>query len=203
MTLVFTSAGMPRLCTCGPNPNPAPADCGIGSADKLSTWPAQQPGAAPEHHMGRDAHGTAWATAIGLSPAHTARPRTSPVRCFRKPPFVLSSQLLRRLLSSPAATGRPLPTRTATMVRVTVQPRLQTERWSLYWKESLHTDTECLPALQLEADPSAPLSALLAKAAERLRWPVRCRSTGLKCHAARYHRPRGKGGGGRQAALCV
>lgn len=74
------------------------------------------------------------------------------------------------------------------MVRVTVQPRLQTERWSLYWKESLHTDTECLPALQLEADPSAPLSALLAKAAEQLRWPVRCRSTGhglqLKRHAA-------------------
>lgn len=55
---------------------------------------------------------------------------------------------------------------------VTVRPRVQRERWSLYWKESMATQTQMVDEVRLEVDPAATTGAqLLALVAERLRWP--------------------------------
>jgi len=54
-----------------------------------------------------------------------------------------------------------------TMVRLTVKPRVQKDKWSLYWKTSMMTKTEMLDEIVLEvADPSAMTGAQL-KAAVR------------------------------------
>jgi len=53
------------------------------------------------------------------------------------------------------------------MVRLTVKPRVQKDKWSLYWKTSMMTKTEMLDEIVLEvADPSAMTGAQL-KAAVR------------------------------------
>ena len=43
-------------------------------------------------------------------------------------------------------------------VKVTVKPRLQKDKWSMYWKESMCTKTECLEDMQIEVDMSAAMS---------------------------------------------
>ncbi|PNW80252.1 hypothetical protein CHLRE_08g384050v5 [Chlamydomonas reinhardtii] len=43
-------------------------------------------------------------------------------------------------------------------MRIRVQPRLQVENWSLYWKESMATDTQCLKPIVLEL-PDTPATA--------------------------------------------
>lgn len=48
-------------------------------------------------------------------------------------------------------------------MRVRIQPRLQKETWSLYWKESMHTDTECLDAFELDVDPTVTVYELQAR----------------------------------------
>ncbi len=58
----------------------------------------------------------------------------------------------------------------AASMRVTVQPRLQTETWSLYWKESMNTKTDCLDATHVEVDDGATVAQLKAKAAQQLGW---------------------------------
>jgi hypothetical protein len=51
---------------------------------------------------------------------------------------------------------------------VTVRPRLQKDKWSLYWKESMSTKTELLEDLTLELAPGAtPADALAALAAKQ------------------------------------
>ncbi|KAG2424405.1 hypothetical protein HXX76_014614 [Chlamydomonas incerta] len=44
-------------------------------------------------------------------------------------------------------------------MRVCVQPRLQVENWSLYWKESMATDTQCLKPIVVELPDSTPAAA--------------------------------------------
>ena len=43
-------------------------------------------------------------------------------------------------------------------VTLTVRPRLQKDKWSMYWKESMCTKTECLADMQIEVDMSAAMS---------------------------------------------
>ncbi len=43
-------------------------------------------------------------------------------------------------------------------VALTVQPRVQKEKWSLYWKESMSTKTDCLDAFQLEVEPNTTIA---------------------------------------------
>lgn len=43
-------------------------------------------------------------------------------------------------------------------VKLTVKPRLQKDKWSMYWKESMCTKTECLEDMQIEVDMSAAMS---------------------------------------------
>lgn len=79
------------------------------------------------------------------------------------------------------------------MRSITVRPRLQTETWSLYWRESMATETECMPDVKLsiaseeggdgDADNSTPpplpagatVRDALAAAAAACGWP--CRSS--------------------------
>jgi len=58
------------------------------------------------------------------------------------------------------------------MVRLTVKPRVQKDKWSLYWKTSMMTKTEMLDDIVLEvADPSAMTGAQLkAAVASKLGW---------------------------------
>ncbi len=58
---------------------------------------------------------------------------------------------------------------------LTIQPRLQTERFSLYWKEPLTTETRCLSSFVMDVpDKTATLQSILEAAAERLGWaPVK------------------------------
>ena len=56
-------------------------------------------------------------------------------------------------------------------VEVKIQPRLQVESWSLYWKASLHTETQCLDSFALEVDPrTTSVKAVLEAAALKLGW---------------------------------
>ena len=36
------------------------------------------------------------------------------------------------------------------MIELTIQPRVQREKWSLYWRESMATKTEVLDAITLK-----------------------------------------------------
>lgn len=54
---------------------------------------------------------------------------------------------------------------------VRVRPRLQRERWSLYWKETMATQTELLDDITLDLDPSSATGAdLLSAVAKQLGW---------------------------------
>jgi len=57
------------------------------------------------------------------------------------------------------------------MITVKVQPRVQKERWSLYWKESMSTATECLDALDVDIDPQGSVEDLNRRVAEKMGWP--------------------------------
>jgi hypothetical protein len=50
-------------------------------------------------------------------------------------------------------------------MQIKVQPRIQRETWSLYWKEPTKTDTQCLEAVILDVDDpgSSTVAALMDK----------------------------------------
>ncbi|KAG1667580.1 hypothetical protein FOA52_014661 [Chlamydomonas sp. UWO 241] len=56
------------------------------------------------------------------------------------------------------------------MTTVVVQPRLETQRFSLYWREAVDIQTRVLADLSIQADPSTPLSSVLQAAAQQLGW---------------------------------
>ncbi len=43
-------------------------------------------------------------------------------------------------------------------VHLTVQPRLQKEKWSLYWKETMSTKTICLDPIELDVDENTTIA---------------------------------------------
>jgi hypothetical protein len=55
-------------------------------------------------------------------------------------------------------------------MKLLVRPRLQVETWSLYWKEPMRTDTQCLPDVEVEAEAGEPLQAVLQRVAQQLGW---------------------------------
>ena len=55
-------------------------------------------------------------------------------------------------------------------LRLTVQPRVQSDKWSLYWKESMATVTQLLNDLTLELDPAAIPADVLAAVAGAQGW---------------------------------
>lgn len=44
-------------------------------------------------------------------------------------------------------------------VTVNVRPRIQKETWSLYWKESMNTETDCLEDFSMTVDDSSSIEA--------------------------------------------
>ena len=55
-------------------------------------------------------------------------------------------------------------------MQLLVQPRVQKEKWSLYWKTSMHTKTEILDAFEISLPPTTCIKELKAKVAERFGW---------------------------------
>jgi len=55
-----------------------------------------------------------------------------------------------------------------TTLHITVQPRLQAETWSLYWKESTKTATSCLKPVTLAFDADSTTVAALMDQVTRL-----------------------------------
>jgi hypothetical protein len=56
-------------------------------------------------------------------------------------------------------------------VALTVRPRIQKDKWSLYWKESMSTKTEELKDIVIEVDPASTTAAeLLKRVAEASGW---------------------------------
>ena len=45
-------------------------------------------------------------------------------------------------------------------VKVTLQPRIQKDKWSMYWKESMATKTDSLAAITVEADVDTTVAKL-------------------------------------------
>ena len=57
------------------------------------------------------------------------------------------------------------------MIQLKIQPRIQTECFSLYWKEPLSTETKSLPAFNIDDfSQEDNVQALLVKVAEELNW---------------------------------
>lgn len=56
-------------------------------------------------------------------------------------------------------------------VKLTVRPRIQKDKWSLYWKESMSTKTEELDDVVVKVDPdSMTVKELMAKIADVSKW---------------------------------
>jgi hypothetical protein len=56
-------------------------------------------------------------------------------------------------------------------VKVTVKRRVQKDKWSLYWKESMSTKTEELDDITVKVDPeSMTVKDLLSKVAQDSKW---------------------------------
>ena len=55
-------------------------------------------------------------------------------------------------------------------VDLTVQPRVQKEKWSLYWRESMATRTEALDPIQFKVDSSTKVKEVRSKLAADLQW---------------------------------
>lgn len=55
-------------------------------------------------------------------------------------------------------------------MKLVIQPRVQVETWSLYWKESMKTDTLCLEALTVEVGPAMTVQQLMEVAADKVGW---------------------------------
>ena len=65
----------------------------------------------------------------------------------------------------------PTPASAARMISLTVQPRIQKEKWSLYWRESMMTKTEVLDPVTLKVDAAKEtIEAVLAKLATQMHW---------------------------------
>ncbi len=45
-------------------------------------------------------------------------------------------------------------------VKVTLQPRIQKDKWSMYWKESMATKTDSFAAVTVEADVNTTVAKL-------------------------------------------
>lgn len=56
-------------------------------------------------------------------------------------------------------------------MRVVIKPRVQKDKWSLYWKTSMVTRTETLDEFALEVDPGTTAKELKARVASELGWP--------------------------------
>jgi hypothetical protein len=101
-------------------------------------------------------------------------------------------------------------------MRLIVKPRIQKDKWSLYWKTSMATKTELLDELSIDVEPSTTAAALKAQVASMLQWaPVdqllrlegfgvpRLANSRARAACARRRRSRGRVSGRRGAVGAV
>jgi hypothetical protein len=56
-------------------------------------------------------------------------------------------------------------------VQLTIRPRIQKDKWSLYWKESMATKTESVEDIVLNVDPATTtIKQLLGRIAAEKKW---------------------------------
>ncbi len=55
-------------------------------------------------------------------------------------------------------------------MRLTIRPRVQRDKWSLYWKESMATKTDNLDDLTIDIDDKATPAQLLKTVAQKQQW---------------------------------
>jgi hypothetical protein len=55
-------------------------------------------------------------------------------------------------------------------MRLTIRPRIQRDKWSLYWKESMATKTDNLDDLTIDIDDKATPAQLLKTVAQKQQW---------------------------------
>jgi hypothetical protein len=72
-------------------------------------------------------------------------------------------------LHSPLLSSRLLAPGVA--MKVLIKPRIQKDKWSLYWKTSMCTKTELLDEFELELDDTASIEALKTAVMRALGWP--------------------------------
>jgi hypothetical protein len=58
----------------------------------------------------------------------------------------------------------------ASKLQLTVQPRVQKEKWSLYWKESMSTKTLSLDPVQLDVDANTTIAEVASAHALYHEW---------------------------------
>merc|ERR1712199_28922 len=59
-------------------------------------------------------------------------------------------------------------------ISLTVQPRVQREKWSLYWKESMMTKTDVLDPVVLSVDENkTKVGDVLQMVSTRMSWPAK------------------------------
>ena len=83
-------------------------------------------------------------------------------------------------------------------MKVVIKPRLQKDKWSLYWKESMSTKTDLLPACDLSLGEGATPADLLAALAAAQGWQPADKLLRLEGEASRRaarRSPREAGGG--------
>ena len=56
-------------------------------------------------------------------------------------------------------------------MKVLIRPRIQKDKWSLYWKTSMITKTELLDEFELDVEASATAAQVKAQVAALLGWP--------------------------------
>merc|ERR1711959_559117 len=67
-------------------------------------------------------------------------------------------------------TSPPFPPHREKTMKIQVRPRLQKDKWSLYWRTSMSTVTEKLDDFTLDVDPSMKVEDFQAKVAEQMGW---------------------------------
>merc|ERR1712025_950454 len=76
-------------------------------------------------------------------------------------------------------------------ISLTVQPRIQREKWSLYWKESMMTKTDVLDPVVLKVDEkNTKVADVLQMLSTRMSWPEKqtlLRLGGLRAEWQRMH----------------
>ncbi|KAK9829641.1 hypothetical protein WJX72_007044 [[Myrmecia] bisecta] len=56
------------------------------------------------------------------------------------------------------------------LMQLTIRPRIQKDKWSLYWKESMETKTELLEEYTVQVDSASTVTALQKEVSQKLKW---------------------------------
>eukprot|EP01025_Chloroclados_australasicus_P038567 TRINITY_DN3978_c0_g1_i2.p3 TRINITY_DN3978_c0_g1~~TRINITY_DN3978_c0_g1_i2.p3 ORF type:complete len:136 (-),score=21.63 TRINITY_DN3978_c0_g1_i2:227-634(-) len=55
-------------------------------------------------------------------------------------------------------------------INIVLKPRIQIERWSLYWKQSMSTTTQCMDQVEVTVEKEAKLKQVVEQLAKMCNW---------------------------------